>query len=68
MDDTGCRLLTLADVDQAANVISQAFMDDPLCTFMLPFKRSRLVTLKKFFRYYCQKYIQLNQGYGVGEP
>ena len=30
------RILTLPDVNQAAQVISQAFENDPLCTIMLP--------------------------------
>ena len=30
------RMLTLADVKQAAHVISQAFENEALCTFMLP--------------------------------
>jgi ribosomal protein S18 acetylase RimI-like enzyme len=68
MDETGFRLLSQADVDPAAEVISQAFMDDPLCSFMLPKKRSRLGTLYKFFHAYGQLYIQNKRGFGVGEP
>jgi ribosomal protein S18 acetylase RimI-like enzyme len=63
-----CRLLTLADVDLAANVISQAFVDDPLCAFMLPFRRTRIKTLYKFFRAYSEVSIKNNRGYGSGEP
>jgi hypothetical protein len=44
------RLLTLCDVDPAAHVIARAFQDDPLCTFMLPFKRTRINALVKVFR------------------
>ena len=44
------RILTLTDVNQAAQVISQAFEDDPLCMFMLPRKKTRTKTLYKFFR------------------
>jgi GNAT superfamily N-acetyltransferase len=62
------RLLTLSDVEQAAEVISQAFMNDPLCAFMLPFKRTRLNTLRKFFRAYGELNIKNQRGYGVGEP
>ena len=47
--DDGCRLLTLADVEPAARVIAQAFMDDPLCAYMLPFRRTRLRSLTTFF-------------------
>ena len=62
------RLLELSDIEQAAGVISQAFVDDPLCAFMLPFKRTRVKTLRKFFRAYGAVNIQNQRGYGVGEP
>jgi ribosomal protein S18 acetylase RimI-like enzyme len=62
------RLLTLSDVEQAAQVISQAFVDDPLCAFMLPFKRTRVKTLYKFFRAYGEVNIKNQRGFGVGDP
>lgn len=64
------RLLNLSDVEQAANVIAQAFVDDPLCAYMLPFKRTRVRTrtLRKFFRAYGEVSIKNQRGYGVGEP
>jgi GNAT superfamily N-acetyltransferase len=62
------KLLTLAEVEQAAQVISQAFVDDPLCTFMLPFKPTRVKTLYKFFRAYGEVNIKNSRGYGSGEP
>jgi ribosomal protein S18 acetylase RimI-like enzyme len=68
MDDLTFRVLELPDVEQAAGVISQAFMDDPLCTFMLPLKRTRVKTLYKFFRAYGTVNIQNRRGFGVGEP
>lgn len=69
MENTSqCRLLTLADSETAAHVISQAFVDDPLCAFMLPFKRTRIKTLYKFFRAYCEVNIKNQRGYGSGEP
>ena len=69
MNDTlDCRLLTLADVESAASVISQAFVEDLLCRFMLPFSRSRLKTLNKFFRPYSKMNISNQRGYGSGEP
>jgi ribosomal protein S18 acetylase RimI-like enzyme len=63
-----CRLLTLAEVDSAARVISQAFVDDPLCRFMLPFRRTRTRTLYKFFRAYGEITIKHQRGFGAGEP
>jgi ribosomal protein S18 acetylase RimI-like enzyme len=62
------RMLTLADVNQAAHVISQAFEDDPLCTFMLPRKPTRTKTLYKFFRALGELSIKNNRGYGTGDP
>ncbi len=68
MESPEAKQLVLSDVAQAARVISQAFLDDPLCAFMLPSQRSRLNTLNKFFRLYGEIYIQNQLGYGVGEP
>jgi ribosomal protein S18 acetylase RimI-like enzyme len=62
------RILTLADVEQAAKVVSQAFVDDPLTSFMLPFRATRVRTLLKFFRVYGEMNIKNGRGYGVGEP
>src|SRR5574341_2593549 len=62
------RILTLEDVEQAAQVVSPAFVDDPLVSFMLPFRATRVKTLYKFFRVYIEINIQNQRGYGVGSP
>lgn len=62
------RKLTLSDADAAARVISQAFVDDPLISFMLPIKATRVKTLYKFFVVYGEINIKNGRGYGVGEP
>lgn len=62
------RALTLADVEHAAQVISQAFAEDPLVSFMLPFRATRVKTLAKFFRVYGEISIKNNRAFGVGEP
>ena len=62
------RQLTLSDVEQAAQVISQAFVDDPLISFTLPLKATRIKTLVKFFRVYGEVSIKNKRGYGVGDP
>lgn len=62
------RLLTLSEVEPAASVISQAFLDDPLCSFMLPIRGTRERTLYKFFRAYGEVNIRNNRGYGSGYP
>ena len=61
-------LLTPADIEPAAQVIAQAFTDDPLCTFMLPSSKSRLSALLKFFRLYGELNIKNQRGFGAGEP
>lgn len=68
IDPQSCRLLKPSEVNPAADVISTAFLDDPLCTFMLPNRKTRLSALKKFFRAYCHVSIQNRRGYGVGMP
>jgi len=67
-DMTEHRLLTLSDVEEAAHVTSHAFVDDPLTSFMLPIKATRIKTLLKFFRVYGEISIKNKRGYGVGEP
>lgn len=62
------RLLTLADMEQAAQVIAQSFVVDPLISYMLPFEASRGKTLVKFFRVYGEISIRNQRGYGIGEP
>src|SRR5262245_48743474 len=62
------KLLTLSDVEEAAQVISHAFVDDPLISFILPFRSTRIKTLLKFFRVYGEINIKNRRGYGVGEP
>lgn len=62
------RLLTLTDVEEAAQVLAQAFAEDPLVSFMLPIKATRVKTMVKFFRVYGEISIRNRRGYGVGEP
>lgn len=68
MTDMEYRQLVLSDVEQSAQVIAQAFVDDPLTSFMLPIKTTRVKTLLKFFRVYCEINIKSQRGYGIGEP
>jgi ribosomal protein S18 acetylase RimI-like enzyme len=66
--ETDSRLLELDDVDAAASVLAQAFVDDPLVVYMLPRRRSRLKTVEKFFRIIGEIGIRHGRGFGVGEP
>jgi len=62
------RQLTLADVEQAAQVIALSIVDDPLVSFILPSRATRVSTMVKFFRLYGEISIKNNRGFGVGEP
>jgi ribosomal protein S18 acetylase RimI-like enzyme len=62
------RPLTLSDVEPAAQVLSQAFAHDPLCSYILPVEKSRVKTLYKFFLVYGELNIKSNRGYGIGNP
>lgn len=66
--DNNYRVLTAEDVEQAADVISQSFINDPLASYMLLQKRTRQRTLDKFFRAYGAVSIKNNRVYGVGDP
>ncbi len=68
MTDSEYRQLTPADVKSAARVIAQSFVDDPLTSFMFPFKATRVKTLRKFFRVYGEINIENGRGFGIGEP
>jgi len=69
MDDHSLyRKLSMQDIHLAVEVMVRAFEDDPLCVFMLPNKKTRLKTLKKFFYLYGELNITNHNGYGVGEP
>lgn len=63
-----CRQLTEAQARGAAGVLAEAFLGDPLCALMLPFKRSRLRTLATFYRPYCALAARCGRLYGAGEP
>ena len=68
MSNLEYKQLTLADVEQAAQVIAHAFVGDPLISFMLPNEQTRVETLLKFFRAYGEICIKNGRGFGVGEP
>ena len=65
---SGCRLLTLADVETAAGVLARAFFDDPLCAYMLPLRRTRRRTLTTFFRIAGEVNIRGQRAFGAGHP
>lgn len=62
------RKLTMADLDSAVEVQSQAFRDDPLWVYLLPDLTRRERELRRSFRAFLRLGIQSGQAYGVGEP
>lgn len=68
MTSSEYRQLTAADADEAAQVVAQAYVDDPLISYMLPFKSTRVITTYKFMRAYGEININNNRGFGVGAP
>lgn len=68
MPNSEYRQLTVADVDEAAQVVAQAYVDDPLISYMLPFKSTRVITTYKFMHAYGEININNNRGFGVGVP
>ena len=65
---SACRPLTLADVEPAARVLAQVFVDDPLCAYMLPLRRTRPGTLATFFRLMGELSIKNQRAFGAGDP
>ena len=66
--DPDYRPLTPADVDEAARVIAAAFVDDPLCAYVLPIRRTRISALTKFFRAMGRLNIRAGSAFGVSDP
>ena len=62
------RALSLADTKAAAQVLAQAFCDDPLSIFMLPDGRARLETLYKFFCALGYVDVKDQRAYCAGDP
>jgi ribosomal protein S18 acetylase RimI-like enzyme len=62
------RLLTLADLDRATLVISQAFRDDPLWCYLFPDRLQRAATVPRFFGAFVNLGIRTQQASGVGDP
>lgn len=68
MTNSEYRRLTLSDADEAAHLIAQAYVDDPLISYMFPLKSTRIKTTYKFMRAYGEININNNRGFGVGSP
>lgn len=67
MSDQESRQLTLTDLDSMAQVLAQSFEEDPLVSFILPNKKTRVKTVAKFFRAMGKLNIQNNMAFGIGD-
>ena len=68
MTDHAYRQLTLYELDAMSHVLAQAFEDDPLVSFILPNKRTRVKTIAKFFRAMGRLNIRAGSAFGVSDP
>lgn len=66
--DSNYREITTEEVDAAAALIARAYIDDPLCAFTLPNRRTREKTLFKLFRALGELSAKNRRLYGVGDP
>ncbi|NTU62066.1 MAG: GNAT family N-acetyltransferase [Chloroflexi bacterium] len=66
--NSSLRLLTLADLDRATLVISQAFRDDPLWCYLFPDRQRRVTALPRFFGAFVNLGIRSQQAYRAGDP
>jgi len=68
MENQTCRQLTLTDLDAMAQVLAQSFEEDPLVSFILPTKKTRVKTVAKFFRAMGRLNIRGNMAFGIADP
>ncbi|MBC7877082.1 MAG: GNAT family N-acetyltransferase [Anaerolineales bacterium] len=68
MADPHYRKLTLSDLKSMTQVLAQSFEDDPLVSFILPNKKTRIKTVAKFFRAMGRLNIQNNMAFGISDP
>jgi ribosomal protein S18 acetylase RimI-like enzyme len=68
MIDTEYRQLSLADLEQMAQVLAQSFAEDPLVSFILPNPKRRVKTVAKFFRAMGRLNIRANSAFGISDP
>jgi ribosomal protein S18 acetylase RimI-like enzyme len=62
------RRLGLDDLDDAVEIMTQAFFDDPLWTYLIQDKRRRRKLLPEFFRRFLRRGIESEEVYGAGRP
>ena len=67
-NNAGYRLLTLADLEAMAHVLATSFEEDPLVSFILPNRKTRVKTVAKFFRAMGRLNIQNNLAFGISDP
>ena len=68
MTDREYRQLNLADLDAMSQVLAQSFEEDPLVSFILQNKKTRVKTITKFFRAMGRLNIRAGSAFGVSDP
>lgn len=62
------RMLMPSEISAAAEVMAEAYVEDPLCAFILPLRRTRKQSLVKFFRAYFSVSVNSAQVIVTGQP
>ena len=62
------RRLALNDLEPMAQVLAQSFSEDPLVSFILPNRKTRVKTVAKFFRAMGRLNIRAESAFGIGDP
>lgn len=68
MTNRNYRQLTLTDLEPMAQVLARSFEEDPLVSFILPNKKTRVKTVAKFFRAMGRLNIRAGSAFGVSDP
>jgi ribosomal protein S18 acetylase RimI-like enzyme len=62
------RQLTISDLEPMAQVLAHSFAEDPLVSFILPDRKTRVKTIAKFFRAMGRLNIRAGNAFGVSNP
>lgn len=68
MTQSEYRQLHLSDLEAMTQVFAQSFEEDPLVSFILPIRKTRVKTIAKFFRAMGRLAIRNDSAFGVSDP
>lgn len=68
MTDQSARLLSLNHLRQVTEMMTAAFMNDPLWVYLVPDADKRQETLPRFYRVFFNMWLSNRQTFGVGDP